>query len=418
MARNLSKTTLWLIVITLLAEFSKSNSQPVLTKDDLVGVLRLVSTAEVNYFHTNGRYATFPELVKSGQLQQTAMRSPEHLPALRTLNLKSESEPLAGYVLGLVAPADGASYKMSLTQLGDKCGMSLFTDDGGALYEGKTIDCTATAAPAAQPRDWAPPDIDLVVPPAQKDVPCPLPKLLQEASSRVQELGDNLQQFSAKERIEHVEIGKNGKPHSSAAGVVNYVAEIRHDDAEHTFVQEYRSGESAGQLSTAKLADTGTAAFALIFHPRHIDEFAVECEGMTDLNARPVWQVHFAQRPDRINDFHSFRVGNVTYRVKLKGRAWIAADNYEVVRLETDLIEPIKPIDLQVEHMIIDYAPVEFRKRNLQLWLPESSSLFVDYHGHRYERRHNFSDFQLFWVETEQKVKAPHPGQGLAPQTN
>jgi hypothetical protein len=166
------------------------------------------------------------------------------------------------------------------------------------------------------------------------------------------------------------------------------------------------------------LADTGTAAFALIFHPRHIDEFAMECEGATTIADRPVWQVRFAQRPDRANDFHAFRVGKVTYHVKLKGRAWIAADNYEVVRLETDLLEPIKEIDLKTEHMVIDYAPVAFHKHNVQMWLPENASVYVDYRGHRYERRHNFSDFQLFWVEAEQKVKEPHPGLSFADQKN
>jgi hypothetical protein len=50
---------------------------------------------------------------------------------------------------------------------------------------------------------------------------------------------------------------------------------------------------------------------------------------------------------------------------------------------------------------------VEFPKRHLQLWLPESASLYIGYRGRRYERVHKFSQFQLFWVDSEQAVKEP-----------
>jgi hypothetical protein len=286
--------------------------------------------------------------------------------------------------------------------------------------------CQANFEPANTPgntvvvdlvkRDWVPPDIDQVVPAVRTDTPCPLPQILGEASNRVRELGENLQRFSAKERIEHVEVDKDGKPRNTNTGVFDYVAEIRQDVPGQTYIQEYRLGGEALGTSPLPLVDTGTAAFALIFHPRHIDQFAIQCEGMAELGTRPVWQLHFAQRPDRVNDFHAFSVDHTLFRVKLKGRAWIAADNYEVVRLETDLIEPIRAIGLQVEHLLINYSPVEFRKRQLQLWLPDSASLYVDYHGHRYKRQHTFSDFQLFWVETEEKVKEVREAKQTQPQ--
>ena len=82
-------------------------------------------------------------------------------------------------------------------------------------------------------------------------------------------------------------------------------------------------------------------------------------------------------------------------------------------RLETDLVAPIPQIQLQVEHLEIAYAPVDFKKRNVQLWLPESATLYIGYHGKRYQRVHNFSRFQLFWIETEQTVKDPTADPGM-----
>jgi hypothetical protein len=240
--------------------------------------------------------------------------------------------------------------------------------------------------------------------------------VLEDTSHRALELSDNLQKFSAKERIEHREFGKNGKVRGPTTGNFNYVAEIHQVDAGTTYIEEYRSGVSGAPESTSPLVDTGTAAFALIFHPNHIDEFAMTCEGLADAGGRTTWLVRFAQRPDRKNDFHAYRVRGQLYRASLKGRAWVASDNYEVVRLEADLMEPIPAIELRKEHLVIEYAPVEFRRRDLRLWLPQSATLYVDVHGRRYARTHQFSDFQLFSVDTVEKIKEPAVANGMPEQ--
>jgi hypothetical protein len=79
----------------------------------------------------------------------------------------------------------------------------------------------------------------------------------------------------------------------------------------------------------------------------------------------------------------------------------------QVLRLETDLVAAIQPIQLQLEHLEITYAPVEFRKKKLTLWLPETATLYIGYRGRRYQRVHTFSRFQLFSVDTGQSVKEP-----------
>ena len=380
-----------------------------------VSVVRLFSAAEIDYFHTNSRYASLAELIKSKQLAQTAMASPEYLPAFKGVNLQSDSEPVAGYVLGLIVGSDGRTFKLSLTQKSDKCGLGVFTDEKAILYEGSAINCVSEADSPSLP-DLDDPEAKSIPPPTASES-CNLPELLDGAASRVRELSDNLQQFSARERIDHIEAGKNGKLHTTT-GIFDYVAAIHQEEPEHTYIEEFRLSTDRSEALPNTMADTGTAGFALIFHPRHSDEFAMQCQGSTTVNGRLAWQVRFAQRLDRVNDFHSFRVNGILYHAKLKGRAWIAADSYEIMRLETELMEPIKEINLADEHMIVDYAPVDFPKHHLQLWLPESSVLTISYHGRRYERRHRFSDFQLFSVQTEEKVRQPPAAQGVLLKTN
>jgi len=406
MRRNFG-TIAWLVVAVFVTPGAgdTTNASPELS--NAAGVVRLVTAAEADYFHTNGHYATFAELVKSGQFGKTATDAPENLHAFFALNLKAESEPVLGFILGLDVAAEGDTYKLSLEQKTEKCGFRLLADDKGTVSEAKSAHCDVEEAASTVPENWAPPDIDQAIPTVRGDAPCPLSTVLEETSHRALEFSDNLQKFSAKERIEHREFGKNGKVRGPTTGNFNYVAEIHQVDAATTYIEEYRAGVSGAPESTSPLVDTGTAAFALIFHPNHIDEFAMTCEGLADAGGRTAWLVRFAQRPDRKNDFHAYRVRGQLYRASLKGRAWVAADNYEVVRLEADLMEAIPAIELQKEHLVIEYAPVEFQRRDLRLWLPESATLYVDFRGHRYARTHRFSGFELFSVDTVEKIKEP-----------
>jgi hypothetical protein len=111
-----------------------------------------------------------------------------------------------------------------------------------------------------------------------------------------------------------------------------------------------------------------------------------------------------ADKPHRIQ---AYIVGGREYPVSLKGRAWISADTFQIVRLESDLMGPIKEIQLLSEHQAVDYAPVRFPKSKAQLWLPQNAEIYFDFRKHRYFRRHSFNHFLLFSVDTEEKRKEP-----------
>jgi tetratricopeptide (TPR) repeat protein len=254
---------------------------------------------------------------------------------------------------------------------------------------------------------WVPADIDEGVSSVVEDATCPLSLILQGASQRVIELAENLQRFTATERIEHTEFSKNGKSRNSTRETFSYVASIEPNTDTIFEVNEYRIARQ--QTERPPLEDTGTAAFALMFHPKLIGNLETRCEGRTDFQGTPAWQLRFAEVPDPSKAYSVLRTKDSEYRLRLKGRVWISADNYQVLRLQTDLAAPISEINLHVLHFDVSYAPVESSKYNFRLWLPESASIYVEYHGRRYQRVHSFSHFQLFLVETEQRIKEPVP---------
>jgi tetratricopeptide (TPR) repeat protein len=211
--------------------------------------------------------------------------------------------------------------------------------------------------------------------------------------------------FSASEHVEHVDFDRNGNKRNSSAEKANYVVEIEAGSSGYPSIQEYRAVD--GRVQRASFADLGTAAFALIFHPSHLGNFEFHCEGLTELRGQLAWQVRFVEGTDPDRSFSAMRIGRSLHLTRFKGREWISTDNHNVLQIETDLVNPIEEIKLMREHQVITYAPVEFPSRHIQLWLPESSSLYIAYRGRRYERIHTFSDFQLFSVDSAQADKQP-----------
>lgn len=273
------------------------------------------------------------------------------------------------------------------------------TENAAILPAGNSPDAMGASKPV-----WVPADIDEVIPAVEVEVSCPIQQILKATSSRTQDLIQSLQRFSADERIEQIEFDKNGKSHS-ASTQVNYVVQIEEGASRYPAIKEYRAARAAPYHPS--VVDTGTAIFALIFHASHLRSFDFRCEGLSHLRGSPVWQLRFEENADPNESFQAIRVGGAVYLPRLKGRAWIATDGYDVLRIETDLVSPIPRIDFGREHVIINYAPVEFRNHSVRLWLPENAQVYISYRKHRYELVHTFSHFQLFSVDSEQAVKEP-----------
>ena len=182
-------------------------------------------------------------------------------------------------------------------------------------------------------------------------------------------------------------------------------------------VQEYRnSGSAPAEFPEGEITN-GLPALILIFHPYNVGSFDLNCEGLARWNGRLVWQVHFRQRTDKPNTIRSYKIGldGPTYPVSLKGRAWIAADSYQIVRLETDLVTPVPEIRLAADHTAIEYGPVKFRERKVDMWLPQSAEVYYDWKGRRIHRRHSFSNYLLYSVDDRQHISTPKLETDLPP---
>jgi hypothetical protein len=275
----------------------------------------------------------------------------------------------------------------------------------------------ATAIPSERPSvsgsavrsTWLPTGVDEKVPPVEAATACPLDEVVQKAEERILEFVHDVDRFTATESLMHESINKHGIASAGEKRKFNYVVSIQEVRQGHLGVTEYRNGGGAQTQFPSGIVTNGLPALVLIFHPYYAPNYEMTCEGLARLDGRFAWQVHFRQRPDKPNELKTYQFGinGPSYPVGLRGRAWISADNYQLVRMETDLIAPMPEIQLLAEHTEIEYGPVEFRESNVNLWLPKCAEVYLAWRGRRIHRRHSFGNYMLFKVDDKQRIAAP-----------
>ena len=257
------------------------------------------------------------------------------------------------------------------------------------------------------PLQWNPPHVDAPIPSISATPPCPLADVLKLAAHRTAELIDHLQNFDAHEQVRYEETDSLGIPQLAISEKFDYLVDFGAQSGPLS-VHETRTplaGSDDSHLSA--IVDKGLPVLALIFYPALQGDYEMHCEGSTQWNNQPAWVVHFRQvdgvRPRTLSVSNATR----TFPVSLKGRAWIAVDSGEVMHLETNLVKGIPIIELRANAVSIEYAPVAFPSRNLELWLPKSAVAYTDYGKRLIIIEHTFFDFQLFSVQTQQVIEKP-----------
>lgn len=270
---------------------------------------------------------------------------------------------------------------------------------------------SAEKAVTAQPDSSVTPEPDFSAGPKDADVliangSCQLDDVLPRVTRHVEEFVGNVDRFTAQEVLVHKLFDRDGSLKQVAESRSNYIATIEKGPSGFFSVTEYRGDMQGTRLQGAITANVA-AALVLVFHPLHIEEFAIACAGTADWLGYNTWRVDFRQRLDRPATMSGLEIGNNEYTLLLKGSAWIDRNNYQIVHMETDLLQPVPDIRLKTLHQSVDYGPVTFAGGAATLWLPQTAQVTADFRGNRLAARHTYSKFQIFSVNTQEKFKLP-----------
>ncbi|HTU32224.1 MAG TPA: tetratricopeptide repeat protein [Candidatus Acidoferrum sp.] len=254
---------------------------------------------------------------------------------------------------------------------------------------------------------WHPPSVDDEKLPLANGAVCPAGKVIAGAGRSAEHLVDSISRFEATEKVIDQELNVLGEPETIATRKFDYMASIGEAESGSLLVDESHVPLSDQADFPDHITARGLAALALVFHPALRGNYDMTCEGLGQWKGRATWLIYFRQRSDRPNRFLEYQFTNAAYSVALKGRAWIAADNFQIVHLETDLLHPMRQIQLLNQHQSVDYGPVYFRTKRTELWLPKTAEIYFDFRRHRYHRIDSFDDFKLFAVTSSEKIASP-----------
>ncbi len=257
---------------------------------------------------------------------------------------------------------------------------------------------------------WPPPQVDENVPPVESDLACNLEEVLQKAGQRIREFVGNVERFTATESLVHETINKSGEVSGTEKRQYNYMVTMEEIRPELFDVEEYRGSSSSLEDAPGGILTKGLPALVLIFHPYYSGTFSIRCEGLANWNGKRAWQIYFRQRADKPNRIRSYRIGRSgpSHPIAVKGRAWFVADSYQIVGLQTDLIDALADIRLTIDHATVAYGPVHFSSRGVDMWLPQTAELYSDLRGKRFHRQLSFTNYLLFAVDEKQKISTPN----------
>ena len=260
----------------------------------------------------------------------------------------------------------------------------------------------------ANERPWAPLDIDSREFPLAQNATCSAEEILPRAQHRLKSQMQNFEKFTATEHIDHQEIDRLGRPGPVKSRDFSYIVFVNRYAGDSFFLDEDRYSSGKDSSFPTSLATTGLNNLGVsILQPATRAEFVYQCEGLASIREKATWQIRFQEKKNSQSGVRDWRREGKLYQVPIKGRIWISSASFDVLRIETDLLEPVQNLNLTRDHLLVDYGPVNFSAGNTTLWLPWSAEMHMEIRNHRYHHKHYLTDYLLFEVDTNHKIGKP-----------
>jgi hypothetical protein len=161
-----------------------------------------------------------------------------------------------------------------------------------------------------------------------------------------------------------------------------------------TMLEESRTGKGGG--STPDPKGIGFAPLWLIFAAGNRAESNFHYLGSQKVEGHATYVVGFAQRPGQVRKPSLLATATDTIPLLYQGIAWIDAQDFQILRLRTDLLAPLPELNLKRVTSTIEYTQVHIPGLAEPLWLPQEVEVLWETNGEEDGELHRYSKYQLF----------------------
>ena len=236
-----------------------------------------------------------------------------------------------------------------------------------------------------------------------------LPILLQKVGENVKNFFDTFPNTTARERITLQLLDWKDQPFRQQEERFNYLdlsLPVKNDVG----LKEYRTdakGQPAAPTPLGKgFVSTGFASMVVYFHPAYLSDTEFRYLGRQLMDGHETEVVLFAQIPGKAPAKETLKTQTRSIQILVQGLAWIDPTSYQIIRMRTDLLRPQGDMDLKKQTTESRFTEVHFKESGRVLWLPVEVTVTVNWQGQLYRNRHDYSDFRLFSVETQDRSQA------------
>jgi Flp pilus assembly protein TadD len=234
--------------------------------------------------------------------------------------------------------------------------------------------------------------------------------ILRAVGENVQSQFQNFADTVSSERVQQQTLRSKGTAYSSLDQKCEYLMLAQPQKA-GVDIQEYRTDLHGARIELGGaqrgfMITSGFASADLIFHPIYQSDADFRYLGRQKIQGRAALVIAFAQKPRIARLFERFNSGNASVLILVQGLAWIDAETNRILRLRTDLLKPAREVRLNSQTTELDYGEVRFGGAPASFWLPRRVVVTIEWRGKNFRNVHEYSDFRLFNVQTDEKRKS------------
>jgi hypothetical protein len=242
--------------------------------------------------------------------------------------------------------------------------------------------------------------------------------ILDAVGKNVSELFANLPNICSVEDVHQERLNRKGLTASAQDYKYRYLLTTP-DQKWGPSIEEYRAdlrGNVTPQLgySDSYMLTSGFVSAPLVFHPAYQSGSMFRLLGRQKFGGRNTFVIAYAQQPGKARINGSFQQGKNVSVTFSQGMAWVDSENYQIVRLLTDLLRPAPLVRLNKVTTEIGFSEVQFKKESRKFWLPDDVKVTLDWNGRILRNKHAYSDFLVSNVDSSQKIAKPKDAEKTA----
>lgn len=235
-----------------------------------------------------------------------------------------------------------------------------------------------------------------------------LPTILSKTGARVDDFFRQVVDLTAHEQINQERFDEIGQRRSRSE--YSYLVLVHRNDLSDG-PEEYRVDAKGNRVEPGGVdygyaVTSGFAFECLDFLPSNQPDSTFRFLGTESMRGRSIYVVAFAQRVGHATNTNFVNLTGIGIVVPtwVQGIAWIDQESFQILRMRTDLLQPLFPNALPTwdyqQTTEITLAETRLLDVPYPLWLPSEVNVHISYHGIGFHNKHRYRNYQRFRVSS------------------